>query len=336
MTYINDALRGKKVLVTGATGFVGAHLAERLAVEEGAVVTGTGRDLAKAAHLQEIGVQLLKADLLDEEAMAAAVAGQEVIFHVAAWLRRHGGTDAEVYALNVTATENLVRLAAAAGVHRFVHVSSIAAYGVPNELKVYEDHPLDVEQGVRYGRSKAIGEIKAKALAEELGLPLTIARPALVYGPKSSGWTLNMLRMVQRGVPVLYGDARGFAYPVYIDNLVDGFLRQAVRPQAVGEAFNFCDEAIDWPAFFGYYSRMCGKKARRIPIFLTHFIIWLNGIFDLRLPLNRDYLRQYQLQIEYPIAKAAQLLDYEPRVSVDEGMRRTELWLRAAGHLSAT
>ena len=103
-----NKLKGKKVLVTGATGFIGGRLAERLATEEGALVTGTGRNLSKVPFLREAGVQLQSVDLCDEVGMAQVVAGQDVVFHVAAWLGSHGQRE-QAEAFNVQATISLLR-----------------------------------------------------------------------------------------------------------------------------------------------------------------------------------------------------------------------------------
>ena len=259
---INNALKDKKVLVTGATGFIGGRLAERLGFEEGAIVTGTGRDLAAVPHVVEAGVTLQKADLLDEEAMRQAMQGQEVVFHVAAWLGRHGG-EQRAYALNVAATALAVRLAAEAGVKRFVQVSSIAAYGhPPKALIVDEDQPLDTEQEVIYGRTKALGEIRAFELGKELGIEVTAVRPGLVYGPRAQSWTINMIKIVGKGLPVIFGDGTGHAYPVFIDNLIDGMLLTAVRPEAVGQAYNMCDPVVTFNEVVWLLRRICAAKNR--------------------------------------------------------------------------
>ena len=333
MTMINHALKGKKVLVTGATGFIGGRLAERLAREEGAIVTGTGRNLDAVPHVVEAGVTLVKADLLDEDAMRAAMQGQEVVFHVAAWLGRHGG-EQRAYALNVAATALAVRLAAEAGVKRFVQTSSIATYGHPPKvLHVTEDTPLDTEQEVIYGRTKALGEIRAFELGKELGIEVTAVRPGLVYGPRAQSWTINMIKFVSKGIPVIFGDGEGHAYPVFIDNLVDGMLLTAVRPEAVGEAYNMCDPVVTFNEWFGFYGEMCGKKPRRIPFWAAHVLIVLNQLLNLGIPLNRPRLRMYGLKAEFPATKAQEQLGFVSRVPIEEGMTITEAWLREADYL---
>lgn len=324
-------LRGKKVLVTGATGFIGGRLAERLATEAGASVTGTGRNLSKVPFLREAGVNLQSVDLLDEAGMAQVVAGQDVVFHVAAWLGSHGQwQQAEAY--NVQATVALVRLAAAHRVKRFVHTSSIAVYGIPTQPVITEETPFN-DQTDRYGRTKAEGERQALALAQQLGLELTVIRPGMVYGPRALGWSVRMLQLVQKRVPVIYDGGRGHAYPIYIDNLIDGMILAATQPGAVGEAFNFCDAPVTFKEWFGYYGRMCGREPKSMPLFLARLIVTINDLFNLHLPLTRERLNYFLVQSNFPTTKAQQRLGYQPRIPIDEGMRRTEAWLRQEGYL---
>lgn len=329
---MNEHLAGKRILVTGATGFIGGRLAERLATETSAVVTGSGRNLAAAAFIEAAGARLVRADLLDRAAMAAALEGQEVVFHVAAWLSRRHGEESAAHRYNVEATRLLVELAHAADVQRVVCVSSIAAYGPPRALVMDEaTQPVDPQQPDLYGRTKAQGELEALRLGREWGLAVTVARPGMVYGPRSDAWSVSMLKLVQRGVPTLFGRADGHAFPVYIDNLIDGLLLMAARSEAVGEAFNFVDPPITWEQFFGYYGRMIGRRPRRIPYPLALGIVGVNRALRLGLPISRDRLRFYQTKTVYPTAKAERLLGYRPAVPIDEGMRRTTAWFRATG-----
>lgn len=333
MSHLNQQLEGKRVLVTGATGFIGGRLAQRLATEEGAIVTGVGRKLDAVPFLEKSGVTLKKADLLDQESMQSAIAGNVIVFHVAAWMGRIGGTKEQAYAINVTATENLMRQAAEAGVQRVVLVSSIAAYGWPQRMNVDETHPLDTTQNEDYGRTKAQGEINALKLAKELNIELSIVRPGMVYGPRSDGWSVGMLKLVKKGTPVIFGDGSGHAYPIFIDNLIDGMLLTAVHPQAVGEAFNMCEPVITLKQFFTYYGDMCGKKPRQLPLWAANSIVILNKLLNLKLPINRDRLKRYSLKAHYPATKAEDLLGYQIRVPIPEGMAQTEKWFRDVGML---
>ena len=170
--------------------------------------------------------------------------------------------------------------------------------------------------------------------AEALGVELAIVRPGMVYGPRSGGWTVGILRTVQRGVPTLFGKADGNAFPVYIDNLCDLLILCAVRPQAAGEAFNAVDPPVSWGQFFGYYAKMSAKKPRRLPLALARLIVLANRLLNLGLRITNDRLNYYQTKTVYPTDKAARLLDYAPRIDIDEGMRRSEAWLHRSGELA--
>ena len=332
MSIIDYALTNTPVLVTGATGFIGGHLAQRLATDEGANVTGTGRNLDAVPFLNDI-VTLQKADLLNRDEMAAAVAGKEVVFHVAAWLSTRTDEEAMAYRVNAEAVRELVEISAEANVKRFVFVSTIAAYGSPQKICMDEFTPVDLDQPDLYGKTKALGEREAIAAAAKHGIELVIVRPGMVYGPRSYSWTVGMLKLVKKGVPTLFGRAEGHAFPVYIDNLCDMLILAAVQPDAVGEAFNAVDPPIDWNQFFGYYGRMAGRKPRRLPMALAQSIVVLNKLFGFNVPLSRERLKFYQTKTVYPTKNAAAKLNYTPRIDINEGMARSEKWLRETGQI---
>jgi 2-alkyl-3-oxoalkanoate reductase len=332
MSYLQGALAGKRVLVTGATGFIGGRVAERLATEESAVVTGVGRNLEKAAYLAQQGVHLEQADIRDTARLTQLAAGQDVVIHAAAWM---GGAPPELaHDLNVTATRDLVQLVGEVGVTRFVLISSMSVYGDPPRTgQIDETHPLDTSQTDPYSRTKALGEQAARTAAQVSCLDLAIARPTMVYGPRSDVWTLRMLHRIRSGVPMVLGDGSGHAHPVYIDNLVDGLLLTAVHPQAVGEAFNFSDPPITWRRFFQYYADMAGCKLRHTPLWLGRLIAGAADLLRLNLPLNGRRVQYNLNQVTYSVHKAEQRLGYRQRISIDEGMAQTEAWLRREGYL---
>jgi len=329
----SSSLKGASVLVTGASGFIGGRLAERLAVEEGVSVVGAGRSFPDEARLASAGVTIHRADMRDAGAMARLCEGKRVVFHLAAWLERGKGGEADAYAINVEASRALVAAAARAGCERFVLVSTVAAYGLPRTDAIDELVPLDLTQADLYGRTKALGEEAAREAAAKANLALSIVRPAMVYGPRSGGWTVGMLRLVQKGVPVIFGDGQGHAYPIYVDDVVDMIHLAATRPEARGEAFNASDAAVSWERFFGYYGSMSGKRPRRVPMPAAHLIARANELFRLGIPLTVERLERYVRKLRYPTTKAERLLGWQVHVPLDEGMRRSEAWLRETGKL---
>jgi len=329
-----ESLRGVPVLVTGASGFIGGRLAERLARDDGARVLGVGRTFREEGLLEAAGVGLARADLREPGVMTRLCEGQQVVFHLAAWLPRSKGGQAEATAVNVDITRALAEAAAGAGVRRLVLVSSVAAYGLPACDEVEESVPVDTAQPNPYGRTKALGEQALREVAARTGLSIAIIRPAMVYGPRSSGWTVGMLRMVQKGTPVLFGDAQGYAFPVHVDDVVSMTRLAAGSPQAHGEAFNASDSPVTWQAFFAFYAAMCGRPARRIPLPVARWLARANQWLRLGLPLTPELLEMYRRRLRFPTTKAERLLGWQVQMPLAEGMRQSEAWLREGGHLA--
>lgn len=142
-----------------------------------------------------------------------------------------------------------------------------------------------------------------------------------------------MLKLVQRGTPVIFGDGLGHTYPIFIDNLIDGMLLTAVHPKAVGEAFNMCEPAITFNQFFGHYGDMCSKKPRQLPFWAASSLVVINKLFNLKLPINRDRVKRYKLKVQYPATKAESMLGYQIRTSIPDGMAQTEAWFKEVGML---
>lgn len=322
------------MLVTGATGFIGSRLARRLE-EAGAVVRGTGRKpREEVPTLAGTDIELVKADLRDKEAMAAAIEGVDVVFAVAAWLGADRPIPEPAHEINVEAAEQLVRLAADAGVSRVVHVSTIAAYGPPPDGPVPEEFALDTSQGNdEYGRTKAEGELRVRAVAAELDLPVAVVRPGMVYGPGSWTWTASIAKLVRKGVPTIFGDGSGCGSPIYVDDLCDLLALAATHDGAVGEAFNAVDRPVPWTEFFGAYGDMMGKKPKRIPMWLATGVAAANELLPLGLPLNRTRLRHYRAKPDYVRTRAQERLGWEPTVSFAQGMEHSAQWLRSVGRL---
>ena len=327
------SLEGARVLVTGVTGFIGGHLARRLE-GLGAAVVGSGRRIDSVPALAATGVKLCKADLRDADAMGALVEHQDVVFHVAAWLGADRPIPEPAHAINVEATEQLVRLAAEAGVRRFVQVSSIAVYGAPPDGDVPVGWPLDTtSRNDEYGRTKALGEQAAARLGQEMGIEVVIVRPGMVYGPGSWTWTAGMAKLVRKGTPVLFGAGDGHASPIYIDDLVDLLVLAGSHSAAAGQVFHAVERPSPWTEFFGYYGKMVGRKPRRLPMWLASTLALASEKLPLGLPLTRSRLLHIKSKPVYRIDLGERLLGWQPRVPLVEGMERSAAWLREIGKL---
>lgn len=322
------------VLITGATGFVGSHLAERL-VAEGARVRVLVRDPYKLIDALRDRVEVVTGDLLQPADFAPATQGIDTVFHVAAWLGVPHRIEA-AHAINVTATRQLAEAARANNVRRFVYTSSIAVYGPVLRGVIDETQPH--WPVYTYAETKSLGERVALATQTDR-FGVTIIRPAMVYGARGSSWTTLPVKLAQRGLPSLIGGGYGLAHPVYVENLIEACLLAAERDEAIGEAFTISDGDVPWREFFGRYATMAGKRARSLPVALVWIgarLVEVASKITRRPPsISRAQLGFITGRARLSTAKAQRLLGWSPRCSLDEGLRRTAAWLREAKYLNS-
>jgi nucleoside-diphosphate-sugar epimerase len=234
----------------------------------------------------------------------------------------------------VLGTRNVLDAAAAAGVGRFVHISSVRAFSdLDFPDGVDEQHPVRPD-GNPYVDTKIASEqvvLQAHAAGE---IECTIVRPGDVYGPGSRPWTVLPLEIIKSNRFLLPAMGRGVFSPVYVDDLVSGLVLAAERPEAAGQVFTIGPErGVPAKEFFAHYFRMLGKRGPLcLPTPLAVAAGRTAGAAE-RLRGNRTEINAASMLYlarpgGYSIEKARRLLGYEPKVDLDEGMRRTEAWLR--------
>jgi nucleoside-diphosphate-sugar epimerase len=330
-------LNGKRALITGATGFIGGRLAERLVTEEGVQVRALARTPEKGKWLANLGVEIIPGDITNPASLQKAVAGCQLVFHAAAWVSE-GGTRAEVWAVNVDGAQNVVEAALAAGVERLVHLSSCAVYGSLQQYNIDESTPTRMSGNLYHDSKVAAEEVVFQAYRER-GLPVVLARPSQVYGPRSYQFSIRPVELIKVGKMILIDGGRHLCKPVYIDNLVDGLILCARVEAAIGQAINLTDGTpIPWCDFFGAYGRMLNIDSfPSVPFALA----WVVGLFnELKAAvkgkpasLNRRVVKSLRSSNSFSNQKARALLGWEPKTDFTEGMRRTEAWLRTEGYI---
>jgi nucleoside-diphosphate-sugar epimerase len=321
-------LRDKSILVTGASGFIGGRLAERLAQEQGAHVRGLVRDASRTTHRD---FELAIGDITDTSAINNAVRDCNVIIHCAA-KQFPPGTRAQFFAENIGGFENLARAALENHVERFVHLSTINVHGYPPPPGCHADSSLR-ESGDFYSDSKIATERVAWQYYHEKNLPLVIVRPGCTYGPRGGAWTLTPIKRLRAHKRVLIGDGSGVCNTAYIDNLVDLILLATRNDGAIGQAFIGTDGVgVPWREFYGAYARMMGMtQMNSVPLFAARMIAFASEAIA-RMMARRPFVARqsiefYSHRVVYDISKATRILGYQPRISFSDGMRRTQDWL---------
>lgn len=308
------------VAVTGAAGFIGTAMCRRLKAE-GHDVIGIDLDPSAAARVTETGAQFRRADVADRGAVRGALNGAELVVHTAALLP--GATMAESVRVNVGGTENVCVAAKDAGIARVVHLSSVAAWGYDFKTDITEDEPLATHSPHPYIATKAASELVARKHGA------TVVKPGDVYGPASQPWAVIPFELIKSGRAALPMKGRGIITLVYVDDLVDCIYRALTLPEGERGVFTAWDGSpVTAKELFDNYSRMLGKKGvRTAPARL------LRPLMRLTPGVDPDDLIFLMRRAVYPNARAREVLGWEPRVTLEEGMARTEDWLREAGLL---
>jgi nucleoside-diphosphate-sugar epimerase len=319
-----------RVFVTGAGGFIGRAVAERLSAAD--------NDVAGVDFAADPSRGIVAGDISKPGDWQAAVAGADVVIHTAAIVSNAYDLD-ESWRVNVLGTRNALDAAVAAGVRRFVHISSVRAFsdlGFPDGVE--ESHPVRPD-GNPYVDTKIASEqvaLQAHAAGE---VKCVVVRPGDVYGPGSRPWTLLPLEIIKSNRFVLPAMGRGAFSPLYVDDLVTGLTLAAQRPEAAGQVITVSGRGpVSSKEFFTHYFRMLGKRGPLcLPTPLAVAGARVAGAAERlrghRTEINAASMRYLARPGGYSIDKARRLLGYEPAVDLDEGMRRTEAWLRAQGLL---
>jgi nucleoside-diphosphate-sugar epimerase len=325
-----------KVAVTGATGYTGGRLVTAL-LARGDDVRALARSASVTPGLRSSGAQVVEGDLRDAASLRRLCEGADAVIHVAAVYRTVGHTESYYRDINVGGTERLLEAAAAAGLRRFVHTSTVGVHGHVISPPADESTPL--APGDVYQVTKAEADTLALEFGPRHGLPVTVVRPGAIYGPGETR-LLKLFRAIARGRYAIVGTGRPFYHPVYIDDLVRGFLLALDRPGAAGEAFIIAGPRyVTQAELAALIARHSGGRVLPLRIPATP-VVWAGILCEalcaplgIEPPLHRRRVEFWTKSRAFSIEKARRLLGYVPQVDLDEGIERTVAWYRDAGWL---
>jgi nucleoside-diphosphate-sugar epimerase len=324
---------GDLCLVTGASGFIGSHLARRLA-RDGYGVRCLVRATSDVGRLE--GLELVRGDLSDERSLARAAAGCRYVIHCAA-LVSDWATVREVRETNVAGTRRLLDASRAAAIERFVQISTTDVYGYPGIAAVEETYAAAGFSNW-YAQTKREAEQEVRRAG---GFDHVILRPATVYGPGSVEVVGEIARALRAGQMLLIDHGRALAGLVYVENLIDAAALALGAAGASGLAINVTDGLdVTWWRFTNDLAAGLGCRPPRwsipygpayaIAFALEHGYRALRRTTGLSAPalLSRQAVQVLGREQDFSNALARDALGWRPRVSYDDGMKATLAWLR--------
>ena len=326
------------VTVTGGTGFIGSRLASNcLARGDRVTVLGQANTPAESdnvARLAKAGVRLVQGSITDPGVVATALTGAEVVFHLAATQHEMNVPDQRFWDVNVGGTKLLLRTAAELGLRRVVHGSTIGVYGA---LEGTIDESTPPKPDNIYGVTKLEAE---RAVLAHAGPPsVVVVRIPEVYGPGDRR-LLKLFRAIDRNVFFTIGSGRNLHHPIFVDDLVQGFLLAAEAERAAGQMVLFAGPAaVSTREMVDAIATALGRRGSRFTVPLLP-VWYAAAAMELTLrplgiqpPLHRRRMDFFRKSFALRSLRARALVGFEPRTEFAEGAKATADWYRTQGLL---
>jgi dihydroflavonol-4-reductase len=325
------------ILVTGATGFLGSALTTEL-VRQKQNVRILARDEQKAREQFGEAVTIIRGEITDVDQVERAVDGATIIYHLVGKLY-HPSVPAELYQYtHVEGTRNLLKACKGQKqLKRIVHCSTTGVLGETGETPAAEDAPFAPTNP--YEATKLRGELVALKAYKEDGLPVSVARPGLAYGPGDLH-LLGFFKSIKKGMFRVIDGGKALLHPIYIDDMTSAFLLCAERPEAIGQSYNFAGEqavTIRELSTSIAHSMDCELPKGSIPLWLANLasdiFSVIPGIKGENAPLTRSRVQFLTRSRVYDISKAKSELGFVPIVGLETGMKNTAEWYHKHGYL---
>jgi nucleoside-diphosphate-sugar epimerase len=322
-------------LITGASGFLGGHLAEACAAK-GWEVRALVRAASDTSALTHPGITLVRGDLADPASLPAALEGVEVVFHTAAKVGDWG--PAESYrAVNVDGTRALLEACRTRPIQRFVHFSSLGVYAARDHFGTTEDEPLPERHIDGYTQTKVESEKLVLSYHVQHGLPVTVLRPGFIYGPRDRTVLPKLVDNLRKGIVKYLGDGTQALNTIYVGNLVAAAFLPLNYPESVGRVYNLTDgEKVSKRRFIEGIADGVGvpRPTGSVPMWVARLAAWALESVSRSLGTNEPprltqaRLKFLGLNLDFSIERARRELGYAPPYSFDEGLAATVAWYK--------
>ena len=316
----------KKVLITGANGFIGNKLMAHYQAQ-GIPVVGV--------DLSGNGEDIFQGDIGQPETISQLLQDCDVVVHTAA-LVSNSIADADMWRVNVLATRNLIAAAEKHKVRRFVQISSIVAYGNSAVGELDEEQPVHADGG-SYVLTKLASEHAVLAATANSPMELVIIRPGDVYGPGIRPWVILPIEAINKGQFMLPAKGQGFFRPIFISDLIRGIALAVSTKEAAGEIFNLsCEGYMTTAEFFSHHYQWMNKRgplkvSTGLAMFAASAATKLAQMTGGVNEASTATIVQLCTKSWFSIAKAERVLGWKPEVSFEDGMQQSKQWAQAQG-----
>jgi len=331
-----EPLKETDILITGASGFIGTHLVDRLLKDRIRLRCLVRKNSPHRERLQEREVEIFEGDLSDKDVLENACAGVRIVIHAGATLSNNWQ---EHQRTNIEGTANILAASVNHNVERFVFVSSLAVFDLANKKPgdaITEDDPQipDPSGMGPYYHSKIEGERLVQQYVKDYGLAATIVRPGLVTGPGGPVFFQQIGYQINHWLFIMIGNGSNRLPLTFVENTVEGIINAAFKKTAIGKAYNLLDDkSITAEEYIKFFRRETGLKCKliKVPYLLLYLATYAYEI-GVKLGLlprgvtSRAQLAWKQSKVEFVNHKANNELGDWQVVPLEQGLRKTFKW----------
>lgn len=326
-----------KILVTGGTGFTGKALVKRLIDDGHEVVSLDYKEGLKTEEIRTWGAKVVIGSVTEKDVVESCMPGVEVVHHLAAAFRELDVPDSYYDNVNVEGTRIVLESAFKQRVKKFIYCSTCGVHGNIDHPPGNEEAPIqpnDYYQQTKYNAEPVVNDYCRR------GMDTVILRPAAIYGPGDPERFQMIFKRVQKGVFPMFGSGKTYYHPLYIDNLIDAFILSMTPGRGTGEAYLIADEQyVEIETLVLKTAEALGVKVNiphfpLLPLIVAgHFFEKICRPFKITPPIFPRRVDWYRQNRAFDISKAKKELHYQPRIGLDEGLKRTGDWYRSEGYI---